>query len=80
MSRDQHTELGEELARMRDRLGTITVQLSHAYPQTVADLAGRAQTAVDRLRSKLDDVVFSEYPDLSTKGNISIYFPKRDRD
>lgn len=77
LSRDEHTALGEELAAIYDRLGKITVKLSHAYPNTIAALAGRAQDDVDRLRSKLDDMVFNEYPGLSTKGNASIYYPKR---
>lgn len=74
LSRDQHTELGAELAGMRDRLGKIAVQVGHAYPNALGDLALRAQGDVDRLRSKLDAIVFDEYPGLSTKGNIGVYF------
>jgi hypothetical protein len=77
MSRDEHTALGEELAAMRDRLVKISVKLSRAYPQTVAKLADRATTDLDRLRSKLDDIVFREYPTLSTKGNAGVYYPQR---
>ena len=77
MTRDEHTALGEELAAMRDRLVTISVHLSHAYPNRIAELAGRAQTDIDRLRSELDSIVFREYPQLSTKGNASVYYPQR---
>jgi hypothetical protein len=77
LSRDEHTKLGEELAVMRDRLVTISVQLSEAYPNKIADLAVRAQTDIDRLRLKLDDIVFREYPGLSTKGNAGVYYPQR---
>jgi hypothetical protein len=77
LSRDEHTELGAELAQIRDRLVKITVQLSRAYPQAVSDLASRAQEDVDKLRSKLDDLLFSEYPGLSTKGNAGVYYPER---
>jgi hypothetical protein len=65
---------------MRERLGAIGVELSSAFPQPVAEIALRAQTAVDRLRSKLDDIVLHEYPDHTTKGNASVYYPRGDRD
>lgn len=80
LSRDDHSTLGEELAAIRDRLGAIAVQLSQAYPNTVANLAVRAQGEVDRLRSELDSLVFQEYPKLSTKGNVSVYYPERNRE
>lgn len=80
LSRDEHSALGEELAAMRDRLVKITVQLSHSYPQVIADLAARAQADIDSLRSKLDDRVFQEFPGLGTKGNISVYYPERNRE
>jgi hypothetical protein len=76
---DEHTELGAELAAMRERLGKITVQLSHAYPNPVAGLAVRAQADLDRLRSKLDEMVFREHPGLSTKSNSKVYYPGRSR-
>lgn len=74
LTQDEHSELGDELAAMRDRLGKISVQLSHAYPQRLADVVKRAQSQIDELRSLLDDKVFEEYPTLSTKGNASVYF------
>lgn len=78
--RDQHTELGVELRAMRDRLSAIAVQLDHAYPGAIAEMALRAQSDVDRLRSKLDDIVCREYSGLSAKGNISVYYSGGARD
>ena len=79
LTRAQHAKLGIELAKMRDRLVAMSVELSHAYPQPIADAAVRAQTAVDRLRSKLDDIVFREYPDGTTKDNAGVYYPRGGR-
>lgn len=80
LTRDEHTTLGEELAAIRDRLGSIAVQLSPAYPNRIAGLALKARATVDKLRSELDSRVFEEYPGLSTKGNIGVYYPDRKRD
>jgi hypothetical protein len=77
-SRDEHTELGAELAQMRDRLGNIAVQLDRAYPHAVSDLALSAQTAIDALRSQLDSIVFSEYPAVKHPGNAIVYYPDRE--
>ncbi|MCC6774563.1 MAG: hypothetical protein IT360_25530 [Gemmatimonadaceae bacterium] len=78
LSRDEHVQLGEVLARMRDEMVTISARLGNAYPVAVGNLASRVQVDLDKLRSKLDDIVFREYPNLQTKGNISVYYPKRD--
>ena len=79
LSRDEHAELGAELAEMRDRLGKIAVQLGQAYPLPVSELAITAQAAVDALRCDLDSIVFNEYPGLKHTGNASVYYPARDR-
>jgi hypothetical protein len=79
LSRDEHTALGEDLATMRDQLGKIAVQLGHAYPQAVSELAIAAQAAVDALRCELDSIVFREYPDFKHPGNARVYYPARDR-
>ena len=76
LTRAEHVRLGKELVGMRDRLGSIAVELSRAYTQPLADSALRAQTAIDRLRSKLDGILFREHPDRSTKDNIGVYYPR----
>lgn len=80
LSRDEHTELGEELAAIRDRLGKVLAQLGNAYPRAVSELAFDAQAAVDALRSELDSIVFKEYPNIKHPGNASVYYPARDRE
>ena len=75
LSREEHIKLGAELSSMRDRLGEIAVQLGHAYPVALGDLAISAQSGIDGLRSKLDDIVFREHPRPGTKDNISVYYP-----
>ena len=60
---------------MRDRLVSIDAELSNTYSQSVARLAARTWRAVDKLRSRLDDIVFEEYPDHGTKANTHIYYP-----
>jgi hypothetical protein len=62
---------------MRNRLGQITVQLSKAYPHATADVALRAQARIDELRSRLDDIVFREYPTISPEGNSGVYYPSK---
>lgn len=75
MSRDAHTELGLELDAMSRRLGQIASQLGHAYSLKLGDEFMGVQSRLDRLRSKLDDIVFREYPKLSLHGNASLYYP-----
>jgi len=65
---------------MRDRMGAVAVQLSRAYAQPIAESALRAQTTIDRLRSKLGDIVFREHPEASTKENASAYYPRGGRE
>jgi hypothetical protein len=76
LTRAQHAKLGKELKKMRDRLGKLTVELDQSYPHSVSDLAHRAQSAVDKLRSRLDDEVFRENPDGTTKSNAGFYYPR----
>lgn len=75
LSRDEHAQLGAELAAMRSRLMEITVQLGHAYPRRMRDLASRVQSDLGRLRSKLDDAMFDEYPAVSTAESARVYYP-----
>ncbi|HUQ47933.1 MAG TPA: hypothetical protein VM053_06770 [Gemmatimonadaceae bacterium] len=78
-TRDQHVELGKELATMRDRLVSISAELGNAYPPTIMNAAVKAQKGLDELRDKLDAIVFEENSGDSTKENASVYYPGRGR-
>lgn len=80
LTREQHVALGAELFAMHDRLTTISVELSRAYPQPLANQADKVIAQLGKLRSKLDDVVFREYPEGETKDIARIYYPGRGTD
>ena len=76
----EHKELGADLKEMHRRLGEITVTLSAAYPQRLAHMALRVQTVLGELRSKLDDEVCGEHPELPNPEVLSVYYGADDRD
>jgi hypothetical protein len=71
---EQHERLGKELQAIRDRLVTIQVELSHAYPIKLAGLVGIASDAVDKLRLVLDEQVCREHQGSSE--SLKIYLRK----
>jgi hypothetical protein len=75
---EQHERLGNELQKMRDVFPEIIVDLSKAYPQKtkVVDLAYRALEAIERLRSKMDDLICRECPEYETLNILDIYYRK----
>ena len=60
---EQHDNLGKDLQSMRDKLLSISVDLSKAYPvkAKVSNLASRASYAIDTLRNELDSLIFREH-------------------
>jgi hypothetical protein len=64
LSRARHHEIGLELARIRDRLTTLGVEIANAYPKSspVSRLALAMPGSVDKARSALDDQACGEYP------------------
>lgn len=65
LSAGRHHEIGLELARMHDRLTTLSVEIGNAYPKGSAAYrrAMRVTQPLDNLRSELDDRHFAEHPD-----------------
>lgn len=61
---ERHHAIGLELARMRDRLTALTVEIMNAYPKGSRpyELAEHAVRPVDELRSELDRRFFAEHP------------------
>jgi hypothetical protein len=74
---DKHTALGQELCEMRNRLLSVSIELSNAYGVTskVSKRADRAYNAVDELRSILDDVVRRDCPGKTTLELNHLYYP-----
>ena len=80
---DEHKELGLKLAKMRDELGAISVQLSHAY--TLASglngLTERAQHYIDRLRIRLENYLYDEHGNELLRNGIDahkFYYPSQE--
>jgi hypothetical protein len=74
---DEHRGLGLELAVMRDRLLSLSVDLANTYGETTP--VGRAALAshdqIDRLRSLLDSRLADENP---VAFSASVYYPAPD--
>jgi hypothetical protein len=60
----RHQEIGLELARIRDRLTTLGVEVANAYPKSsrLSRLALAMPGSVDKARSALDNQVCAEHP------------------
>ncbi|GGQ33196.1 hypothetical protein [Streptomyces roseolilacinus] len=77
MTFEQHVEMGQALAAMRDELLSRHVDLANAYP-----LSGRealpakkleaAYRAIDEARSELENALFREHPEVA---QTSVYYP-----
>lgn len=76
---EQHKTLGAELAAMRNRLVSIDVMISNAYPLASKPVhaAHRSYAAIDELRSMMDDVLFKDYPEWAKP---TVYYPAPDKD
>jgi hypothetical protein len=70
---DRHHEIGLELARMRDRLTSLTVEIMNAYPRgsQAHRLASCAEGPIDSLRAEMDRRYYAEHSDASG----SAYYP-----
>jgi hypothetical protein len=77
MTRDEHKELGRELATYQRRLTSLVVNLSNRYGSSKR-LTRRA-TAVNnqlaRLRCELDDQLAQDYP---AEFDQNVYYPGAD--
>lgn len=73
----RHQEIGLELARIRDRLTTLSAEIGNAYPKgsKAARLANRVVEPLDQLRAELDSRMFSEHPD-DDAASVYVYYPQ----
>jgi hypothetical protein len=76
MTLDEHWELGKKLQDIRNALVTECVELDGIYGKTkeYGLTLERAVKWIDSVRSKLDDRLFNEYPELETKEGCKYYY------
>ena len=60
---DQHEQLGKELQAMHNRLTTISVDLSKAYPvkSNVTGVVNQTINSLYKLREKMDNLAIKEH-------------------
>lgn len=73
---EEHQEIGRTLSQMDRDLVHISVQLANAYPINLGYLKkiDRITNELLKLRSKLDTVVYEEFPEKTHLERIAIYF------
>jgi hypothetical protein len=76
MTLDEHWELGRKLQDIRNALVTEGVELDGIYGKSegLGTTLERAVKLIDNVRSKLDDLLFKEYPELETKEGCKYYY------
>lgn len=74
LSIEEHIQLGDKLKKIREELVDIIGLVSKQYPKTstARRKATKAFDSVDLLRSALDDIVCSEFPDYGER--TSVYY------
>ncbi|MFE9461679.1 hypothetical protein [Streptomyces californicus] len=72
---EQHEHLGMRLAVIRDELLNLYVDVANAYPKTGPEARhlGRAYETIDKARCELENAMFREHPEGSTR----VYYPRR---
>lgn len=72
----QHQGLGSEIQQMHARLHELTVMLSNTYgvSKKVGQLARKAGSSVDQLRSELDNLVHQDCPDIAQDALSHCYY------
>lgn len=70
-----HEEIGTSLRSARNELFHLgTKIINSSYDQSLVDALDEAIKCIDRVRSKLDDQVCEEHPDLDDKTLLNIYY------
>ncbi|OKI99930.1 hypothetical protein [Kitasatospora sp. CB01950] len=77
LTHDEHVQLGQVLAGIRNQLGHERTALLNAYPQTGTKSAPAHQLrvaidALDKARYALENAAFAEHPEEASKAD---YFP-----
>jgi hypothetical protein len=76
MTLDEHRKIGKILRDARNELVEKSIELDGIYGKSKGHGAkvARITKLMDELRSKLDDKLFNEYPDLETKDGCKYYY------
>jgi len=74
---EQHKDIGQKLGLIKDELGQIIIKISKAYPKETTYRLHRAIELINLTRSKLDDKLAEEHPELTTAEFNSIYYGTR---
>ena len=80
LSVEEHFQYGKELFDFRNKLVSFAVLVGNAYPiksQQVRSV-NAALNAVDKLRSEMDNAIYSEVPTSSSVNPIKAYYPGKD--
>jgi len=77
----RHQEVGRRLKEIRAYLNQLSTELSGSYgvSSTVAARAEKAIAGLDKLRCELDDIVCRDFPSLSDKEVVSVYYGANDQ-
>jgi len=76
MTLDEHRKMGKELQDVRNMLVEIGVELDQRCGKSkgLGSKVARITKLMDELRSKLEDKLFEEYPDLETEDGCKYYY------
>jgi hypothetical protein len=79
LSEAEHRQFGLEIAKMRDRLVSISTRIGNAYPVKSKQLRliTRAIAELGKLRCEMDEVIFREKI-LPPDDAIRVYYPDRE--
>lgn len=74
---EEHTEMGQALASMRDELLRRRVHLANAYPESgqsgvPAKKLDVAVRAIDEARDELENALYREHPEMA---QTTVYYP-----
>jgi len=76
MTLDEHRKMGKMLRDARNELVANGIELDLIFGTTkkIGLMSVRATKLIDEMRSKLDDILFDEYPDLEIKDGCKYYY------
>ncbi|MER6738232.1 hypothetical protein [Streptomyces puniciscabiei] len=77
LTKEEHVEIGRQLAIMQSQLAHLHTKLANAYPlqgkeATPMRKVGAVEKALEAARYALENALFDDHPEADT----SVYFPK----
>jgi hypothetical protein len=71
---EEHREFGTRFGLIIEELTHMYVKLASAYPNTTASDLDIALKRLEDMRSKLDDIVCRDNPELEDQDVVNIYY------